>query len=237
MLCVFSMFDDDSIKHPTPIPLYVLANNCLTITGFRTFMRYSNDTPKYNLKLVIKHLGTIARKLFRIYKISFDVGGTKVEATPSIRNVRQTPYQSQLPFQLQRNSRDRQTRRGRELTRWRRAYKRSSIVHHPPLEDSVAYINPFVPPFPTIKYSNSSSIEFRVIKLSRERERLFLKCFARAHTRTYTLMRSSNHLKYYSPSRKPERERERERGKGRGKNFNPWNDGRIAKGGKVRLII
>ena len=104
-------------------------------------------------------------------------------------------------FQLQRNG-DRQTRRGRELTRWRRAYKRSSIVHHPPLEDSVAYINPFVPPFPTIKYSNSSSIEFRVIKLSRERERLFLKCFARAHTRTYTL-HTSRTLSFFSLFSRP----------------------------------
>lgn len=213
MLCVFSMFDDDSIKHPTPIPLYVLANNCLTITGFRTFMRYSNDTLKYNLKLVIKHLGTIAKSpenFFAPIKFLSTLEEQKLKLPHRFATSVKLHINRNFRFQLQRNG-DRQTRRGRELTRWRRAYKRSSIVHHPPLEDSVAYINPFVPPFPTIKYSNSSSIEFRVIKLSRERERLFLKCFARAHTRTYTLMRSSNHLKYYSPSRKPERERERER--------------------------
>lgn len=112
----------------------------------------------YPCRFIIKHLGTIAistTKLFAPIKF-LSTSGTKLQAPlPSIDSQRpsnSTSIATSVPaWEFTRPP----TRR--ELTRWRRTYKRTSIVHHPPLEDSVAYINPFVPPFPTIKYSNSSS--------------------------------------------------------------------------------
>lgn len=194
------------------------------------FTRYSNDSPKYpkyktlhrNVPVSLYHQTSwnnchFHHKTFRTYKISFDVGNkTPLPSIDSQRPSNSTSIATSVPaWEFTRPP----TRR--ELTRWRRTYKRTSIVHHPPLEDSVAYINPFVPPFPTIKYSNSSSD--RVPRY---------KTFARAPLSevlcTHTHRCGARPIWNIIP---------RHGNQGRGNNFNPWNDGRVAKGGKVRLII
>lgn len=224
------MFDDDSIKPSLPSPLYILANNYLTITRFEMFTRYSNDSPKYpkyktlhrNVSVSLYHQTSwnnchFHHKTFRTYKISFDVGNkTPLPSIDSQRPSNSTSIATSVPaWEFTRPP----TRR--ELTRWRRTYKRTSIVHHPPLEDSVAYINPFVPPFPTIKYSNSSSD--RVPRY---------KTFARAPLSEVLCSHS-----HRCGARPIWNIIPRHGNQGRGNNFNPWNDGRVAKGGKVRLII
>lgn len=198
------------------------------------FTRYSNDSPKYpkyktlhrNVPVSLYHQTSwnnchFHHKTFRTYKISFDVGNkTPLPSIDSQRPSNSTSIATSVPaWEFTRPP----TRR--ELTRWRRTYKRTSIVHHPPLEDSVAYINPFVPPFPTIKYSNSSSD--RVPRY---------KTFARAPLSEVLCTHSHTHI-HRCGARPIWNIIPRHGNQGRGNNFNPWNDGRVAKGGKVRLII